>query len=74
MPYTKKQFIIDDIQAKIRSGEYPPKSKLPSSTKMRIAYVCSAEPIRSALEFLKAKGWVVGAPGAGVFVADDPPI
>jgi len=70
---TKKQTIIDDVQVKIRTGEYPPGHKLPSNTDMQKIYVCSAEPVRNAIDFLKASGWLVSAPGLGVFVAAKPP-
>jgi DNA-binding GntR family transcriptional regulator len=73
MPYTKKQTIVDDVQAKIRSGEYPADHKLPSSRELQKIYACSAEPVRSAMEILKASGWLVGAPGLGVFVSTNHP-
>jgi GntR family transcriptional regulator len=66
---TKKQTIIDDITAKIESGEYPPGFKLPSGTEMCAHYGVSRQVTRSAVDYLKAVGLVVSAPGSGVYVA-----
>jgi DNA-binding GntR family transcriptional regulator len=74
MPYTKKQHVIDDITAKIRSGEHPPRSRLPSGTQMQKIYNCSGITIRAATDYLKYAGWIVSVPGAGFFVVDKPPV
>jgi GntR family transcriptional regulator len=66
---TKKQTIIDDITAKIESGEYPPGFKLPSGTEMCANYGVSRQVTRSAIDYLKAVGLVVSAPGSGVYVS-----
>lgn len=66
---TKTQKVIDDIAARIRSGELASGTKLPSAAEMRAQYGVSQMTIRIAVERLKAAGLVVTAPGAGVFVA-----
>ena len=66
---TKRQTIIDDITAKIESGEYPPGHKLPSGTEMCAHYDVSRQVTRAAVDYLKAVGLVVSAPGSGVYVA-----
>ncbi len=69
---SKTQRVMDDIRARIASGEYPPGSKLPSAREMRDQYDVSQMTIRIAIERLRAAGVVTTAPGAGVFVTDPP--
>jgi len=69
MPTTKTQHVIDDITARIRSGEWPSDTKLPSARLMRAQYHVSQQTIRTAIERLKAARLVVTIPGAGVYVA-----
>ncbi len=66
---TKTQKVIDDITARIQSGELTSGTKLPSAAEMRTQYDVSQMTIRMAIERLKAAGLVVTAPGAGVYVA-----
>jgi DNA-binding GntR family transcriptional regulator len=66
--YTKKQQIIDDIEAKIASGEWPPGTKLPSATQLCDQYDVSRMTVRSAIDYLKAVRTLEGAPGSGVYV------
>lgn len=73
-PSTKRQHVVDTITGRIRGGEYPPGSKLPSGSRMQAEFGCSAMTIRTAIDQLRHTGWVVGVPGAGVYVADQPPL
>ncbi|MFE0589591.1 winged helix-turn-helix domain-containing protein [Micromonospora echinospora] len=68
--YTKKQKLIDALTERIESGEYPPGSKLPSGTELCAEFTVSRQVVRSAIDWLKARGLVDGAPGAGVFVRE----
>lgn len=68
--HTKRQQIIDDIQARIGDGTYGPGDRLPSAAQLREAYGVSQQTVRDAMTWLKATGVVVGVPGSGVYVAD----
>lgn len=68
--YTKKQKLIDTLTDRIDSGAYPPGSKLPSGTELCAEFEVSRQVVRAAIDWLKARGLVDGAPGAGVFVRD----
>ncbi|WBB96235.1 winged helix-turn-helix domain-containing protein [Solwaraspora sp. WMMA2059] len=68
--YTKKQRLIDTLTSRIESGEYPPGAKLPSGTEMCAEFDVSRQVVRAAIDWLKARGLVDGAPGAGVFVRE----
>lgn len=71
---TKVETVIADVVRRIRSGEYPPGSKLPSAREMRETFDVSQMTIRTAVERLRAEGWVTTSPGAGVFVSENPPM
>ncbi|MDG4833078.1 winged helix-turn-helix domain-containing protein [Solwaraspora sp. WMMD1047] len=68
--YTKKQKLIDALTQRIQSGTYPPGTKLPSGTELCAEFDVSRQVVRAAIDWLKARGLVDGAPGAGVFVRD----
>lgn len=70
-PQTYKQLVIDDIRARIASGEYPPGAKLPSTKDLEAQYhPWHRNTIRAAIEYLKATGELTGHQGRGVFVAN----
>lgn len=68
--YTKKQQLIETLTQRISTGEYPPGTKLPSGTELCAEFGVSRQVVRSAIDWLKARDLVEGAPGAGVFVRD----
>ena len=68
--YTKKQQLINALTERIESGEYAPGSKLPSGTELCAEFNVSRQVVRSAVDWLKARGLVDGVAGAGVFVRD----
>lgn len=70
---SKIDLVMADVIDRIRSGQTPPRSKLPSAAEMRAQYGVSQQTIRTAIERLRGAGWVTTTPGAGVFVAADPP-
>jgi len=70
---SKTQQLIDHVVAGIRSGEYPPGAKLPSASVLRAQFGVSQAVVRTAVDRLRAAGWVTTAPGAGWWVADRPP-
>ncbi len=65
--------IVNDIQARIASGEWRPGHKLPSINEMKTIYECSEQPVKRAQDILKALSYVVSEHGRGVFVAEQPP-
>ena len=69
----KFQVVMDDVIRRIRSGDAAPGSKLPSAREMREQYAVSQQTIRTAVERLRAAGWVTTTPGAGVYVSSSPP-
>lgn len=69
-PQTKKQRIIDDLTAEIRTGILKPGDQLPSTRILVEKYDASIPTVRSAIAWLKASGLVEFMPGAGVFVAE----
>ena len=68
--------IMSDIRDRIASGEWPPGSKLPSTTQLRDLYraqydspTIAAATVRHAIILLTAAGELQGQQGQGVFVA-----
>lgn len=70
MTTSKTQKIIDDITAKIESGELGPGDRIPSAAQLRAQHGVSITVVRDAVNWLKATGVVKGVPGVGVFVAE----
>lgn len=64
--------IAEDISARIKSGEYSPGDKLPSYTQLAELYSVSFSTAARAVALLRDRGLVIGAPGRGVFVAEQP--
>jgi GntR family transcriptional regulator len=62
--------IIDDIEAKIRAGTYPPGSALPSYRELASAYDVGISTVSRAIAVLRSRGHVIGAQGKGVYVAE----
>lgn len=65
--------IAADLRARIRSGELPAGSKLPTRQELAVAYGVSLQPVVAALRELEYEGLVAGHQGKGVFVAEHPP-
>jgi GntR family transcriptional regulator len=66
--HTKVQRLIDDITAKIESGEWPPGHQLPTDSQLRAQYDVSQMTVRTAMERLRHL--VDSEPGKGRFVAE----
>lgn len=62
-----------DILTGIISGEYPPKSTLPTEGRLARDYGISRSVVRSALEMLKKRGIVQSQQGSGTVVACNDP-
>lgn len=62
------QRLIDQIRARITSGEYPLGTAIPSTATLAAASGVSAQVVRRAVGQLEADGILEGHPGKGVFV------
>lgn len=65
--------IVDDIVARIASGEYPAGSRLPSQRDLAELYSVGTTTVYRIFEALKRRGLVVGSQGRGMYVAERPP-
>lgn len=61
--------IADDIEARIRSGEYKPGEQLPSAIGWAEIYSVSKSTAERALIVLRERGLTEGYAGRGTFVA-----
>jgi GntR family transcriptional regulator len=64
--------MADDLRVKITSGELPPGGRLPSERMLVEEYGIAPATARQAVNQLKVEGLVVGFPGRGVFVKEQP--
>lgn len=62
--------LADALQAKIRSGDYPPGSRVPSEHKLAAAYAIGRPTVRQAIDLLVRKGVLRRRRGAGTFVCE----
>lgn len=62
------QQVIDDIRAKIDSGEYAVGTKIPSESELSELYSVSRITIRHAIEELAASGFLTKKQGKGTYV------
>lgn len=60
--------IFEDLADRIRSGEYPPGTELPSYRELAVLYSVGRTTMSVVLKRLKDAGLVVGVRGRGVFV------
>jgi GntR family transcriptional regulator len=65
--------VAADIRAKIRSGEYPPGSQLPSTAELIEHYGVSETVINYAVLTLRGEHLIEGQQGKGRYVADPLP-
>src|SRR5262245_11849165 len=66
----KYQAIAADLQARIRDGEYEPRTALPSQRELSAAYGVTLVTLRQALAVLEREGLVSQQPGKGTFVTE----
>lgn len=62
--------IADDLADRIRRGEYPLGSKIPTYKELGKLYGVSEATAYRAVSLLADRGLVVGSQGRGVYVAD----
>jgi GntR family transcriptional regulator len=65
--------IVEDLAERIRLGEYPPGSQLPTYDSFSNLYNVSPATIAIVIRILRDRGLVVGVPGRGTFVPEEPP-
>ena len=58
------------LRERIKSGELPPGTQLPSALTLAGEYQVSVPTVRKAIDALKAEGLVTGVAGYGTFVAE----
>lgn len=63
--------LADLLLTKIRSGEYPPGSRIPSETRLAAAYGIGRPTARQATELLVRKGILQRKRGSGTFVREE---
>jgi GntR family transcriptional regulator len=66
--------IADAIRAGIRSGQYPPGSRLPGLPALAQTYQASLVTVRLALARLRQEGLIMSQQGVGNFVREQPPV
>jgi GntR family transcriptional regulator len=60
--------VLADITERIKTGEYPPNTKLPSASQLADLYGVSPSTVQRVLALLQERGVVVGQQGRGVYV------
>lgn len=63
--------IARDLADRIRAGEYPPGSQLPTYHALSGLYGVSEATVALVIRILRERGVVVGVPGRGVFVPEE---
>lgn len=66
--------IADELRRRIRSGESPPGSRLPSRPEIMSQWGVSDAVAKQAIGVIIAEGLAVARPGAGTFVVERPPV
>jgi len=69
----KYRRIVDDVRARIASGEYPAGSQIPTKPQMKDRYGVAMGTVERALAALRDAGLVETVHGAGSFVLALPP-
>lgn len=69
IPMTSSE-IVADLLERIKLGEYPPGTRLPSYRDLAVLYDVGLTTISMVIRLLRARGAVHGVPGRGVYVAD----
>ena len=63
--------IADDMEARIRRGEYPRGGKLPTYAEVAAMYSVSHSTVARVFLAMRERGLTDSAPGKGVFVAEE---
>jgi DNA-binding GntR family transcriptional regulator len=65
--------VADIVIRRIKSGEYPPGSRVPSTLELATELGIASSTSQKALAYLRREGYLRGETGIGTFVADRPP-
>ncbi|WP_153450554.1 winged helix-turn-helix domain-containing protein [Streptomyces smaragdinus] len=65
--------IAAEVERRIRSGSYPPRSRLPGAVPLSNEFGVVPSTAAKAMSDLKRRGLVTASPGWGTFVADPLP-
>ena len=63
--------IADELERRIRAGELPPKSRVPSARALAAEAGVSTRTSEAALRVLRERGLTVSVHGVGTFVSPD---
>lgn len=63
--------VAEDLETRIRSGEYPPGSRLPTTRELATLYGVGTTTATKVYFILRMKGLVEGVQGIGVYVRED---
>jgi len=70
---TAPEMVVDQLLRKIKSGEIPAGSRLPSQRELAVSFGVGRSSIREALNALAVMGHLDIQQGRGTFVANKPP-
>ncbi len=73
MPTHLYQKVADDLRSRIKAGEFPPGSKLPSRSDLCAEHGVSGITVARAMLILKFEGLVKELVGVGMFVVGTDP-
>lgn len=62
--------VLNEIKAKVDSGEWKPGFQIPSTAALCQQYDCSQTVIHQAVILLQHSGYITGVPGLGRFVSE----
>ncbi len=65
--------IADDLEDRIRGGDYPPGSKMPPHRELANLYDMGMTSITGVMRVLRERGLVIGRQGKGVYVVEKLP-
>ncbi|HVB41207.1 MAG TPA: winged helix-turn-helix domain-containing protein [Streptosporangiaceae bacterium] len=63
------QQLADVIRERIADGTYPPRTAIPSISRLAAEFGLSDPTVKKAITALKREGVLTGVPGRGTFVA-----
>lgn len=72
MPERKADYerVADDIRSRIRTGELPAGTRLPTKNALMELYDVGGSAVDTAMLLLRTEGYVIGHQGKGRFVAE----
>lgn len=68
----KYRRIADDLRARIKSGEYPADSRLPTKAELMAHYEAALSTVDHAIEELRKQGYADTVQGVGTFARQPP--